>query len=391
MSPEALQSQVYPASDLWSAGVLAHQLLTGKFPFDDRASPFNPSLARIWRSILTDKVDFKRSHWEGISEEAKDFVRQLLDKDPKARPTARQALKHPWLQGPGVAERMHGKPLSLAVVQRIQRYSQGSALKRTVLEMIAEELLAVEAPEQEHAVSIDRVARPIITSAQASPLEYLFQQMQIEGGVHSVSREEVAEGLAKLGYRLSPEELDRLLDQLDTANTGTVARSQLVASQIDWAVLQSNQAERWLSLARSAFAELDTDGDGHLSMEEIVASLRTKLPPAEVECAVRHALQEASRSGEGSHHSSSQHGGSNGSGGGSSQHGGSLRNGLNFRQFVRMLRAGSCDSLDLYDDRLGGSYGSYGSLGSLSMLDKSTHNGSHYASNLQTVVEGEKW
>ena len=34
------------------------------------------------------------------------------------------------------------------------------------------------------------------------------------------------------GYRLAPEELERLLDQLDTANTGKVAKSQLAASQV---------------------------------------------------------------------------------------------------------------------------------------------------------------
>ena len=71
---------------------------------------------------------------------------------------------------------------------------------------------------------------------------------------------------------------------------------------------------------------------------------------------MRHALQEASRRGEGSSHNGSSHGGSAAGCGGSSQHGsvgGSVRNGLDFKHFVRMLRAGSCDSLDLYDDRLG--------------------------------------
>ncbi len=72
---------------------------------------------------------------------------------------------------------------------------------------------------------------------------------------------------------------------------------------------------------------------------------------------MRHALQEASRRGEGSNHNGSSAGGSGSGGGsgGSSQHGsigGSVRNGLNFNQFLRMLRSGSCDSLDLYDDRL---------------------------------------
>lgn len=71
------------------------------------------------QSILLDKLNFKRSCWDGISEEAKDFVAQLLNKDPAKRPTAKEALKHRWLRG-SVSDRSSGKPLSLKVVQRIQ-------------------------------------------------------------------------------------------------------------------------------------------------------------------------------------------------------------------------------------------------------------------------------
>jgi calcium-dependent protein kinase len=80
MAPETLRSEVYPASDVWAAGVMAHQLLTGRFPFDDRSNPFAPSLSKVWASILADELDLGRSHWQGISEEAKDFVRLLLNK-----------------------------------------------------------------------------------------------------------------------------------------------------------------------------------------------------------------------------------------------------------------------------------------------------------------------
>lgn len=48
MAPETLRSEVYPASDVWAAGVTAHQLLTGRFPFDDRSNPFAPSLSKVW-------------------------------------------------------------------------------------------------------------------------------------------------------------------------------------------------------------------------------------------------------------------------------------------------------------------------------------------------------
>jgi calcium-dependent protein kinase len=139
--------------------------------------------------------------------------------DHAKRPSAHEALKHPWLRGPGASERSHGRKLAMGVVQRIQRYSQGSVFKRSVLDMIAEELMR-EGPETaERAVPIGAGAVPIITDPQASPLEYLYEHLSMTDKA-LVDREEVADGLEQLGYRLTPEELERLLDQLDPGNTG---------------------------------------------------------------------------------------------------------------------------------------------------------------------------
>ena len=52
MAPEVLSSEVLPASDVWSAGVMAYQLLTGQFPFDDKQNPCKPSVAKIWYAKL---------------------------------------------------------------------------------------------------------------------------------------------------------------------------------------------------------------------------------------------------------------------------------------------------------------------------------------------------
>jgi calcium-dependent protein kinase len=80
MAPEVLSSQVLPASDLWSAGVMAHQLLTGRLPFDDHRNPFAPSISAVWKSVLMDKVAFNMPWWSGISPEAQDFVSTLLQR-----------------------------------------------------------------------------------------------------------------------------------------------------------------------------------------------------------------------------------------------------------------------------------------------------------------------
>lgn len=60
--------------------------------------------------MLNDPLEplFEKSWWSGISAEAKDFCRLLLNRDPAQRPSAKEALQHPWLRG-NSAERSTGE------------------------------------------------------------------------------------------------------------------------------------------------------------------------------------------------------------------------------------------------------------------------------------------
>ena len=56
-------------------------------------------------------------------------------RDPRKRPSARSALEDPWLAAGSVQQRADGEQLG-RVVQRLQRYNQQNAFRRTVLDMM---------------------------------------------------------------------------------------------------------------------------------------------------------------------------------------------------------------------------------------------------------------
>lgn len=112
MSPENLSYKYHMKSDIWSVGVMAYQLLSGKMPFNDHDNPYSPDVPKIWRSILTEEPRLRGSRWATVNDEAKEFIRMCLQKSYVDRPTAMEALNHAWLTKTECVDRFKGTPLT---------------------------------------------------------------------------------------------------------------------------------------------------------------------------------------------------------------------------------------------------------------------------------------
>ena len=94
VAPEVLLDIPYGKEvDLWSLGVIAYLMLSGSLPFDDRESE-----EEIARKTVSEDPPYKGSIWKKISNEAKDFIKKLLVKNPEKRMNVKEALQHEWFR-----------------------------------------------------------------------------------------------------------------------------------------------------------------------------------------------------------------------------------------------------------------------------------------------------
>lgn len=123
VAPEILRGDEYKTKpDMWSLGVIAYILLCGYPPF------FHTSQEELSRKIVRGRYRFRPEDWERVSNDAKDFIRGLLKRDPDKRMSAQDVLNHPWITNYGSLSNS-----GLDINQNLRQFQAEMLLKRAML------------------------------------------------------------------------------------------------------------------------------------------------------------------------------------------------------------------------------------------------------------------
>ncbi|XVF59773.1 hypothetical protein PTKIN_Ptkin07bG0302900 [Pterospermum kingtungense] len=238
VAPEVLKRRSGPESDVWSIGVITYILLCGKRPFWDKTED------GIFKEVLKNKPDFRRKPWPMISNSAKDFVKKLLVKDPRARLTAAQALSHPWVREGGNASEI---PVDISVLNNLRQFVKYSRLKQFALRALASTL----------------------NEEEIADLRDQFDAIDVDKN-GSISLEEMRQALAKdLPWKLKESRVLEILQAIDSNTDGLVDFTEFVAAGLHVNQMEEHDSDKWQLLSKAAFEKFDVDKDGFITPEEL--------------------------------------------------------------------------------------------------------------------------
>mmetsp|Transcript_71816 Transcript_71816/g.126832 ORF Transcript_71816/g.126832 Transcript_71816/m.126832 type:complete len:505 (+) Transcript_71816:22-1536(+) len=236
MAPEILLSKPYgPAADLFSVGAVMHAAIVGLPPrwAADKAAYDFPG----------------RMRWRMLSKDAQHLLASVLQADPCARPTAVEALQHPWLS----SSRREGSQFdSEEILNRLKSFGRRSKLER--------------------AARFALVALNKLRGEEVQQLQEAFLEADADGSGEVTE----AELLAVLQRKGSQELPEQLFQHLDSSGEGQISYTEFLAAAASNAWVGDSKG------AREAFDSLDADGDGFISPEEIDAALPGVYTPEEL-------------------------------------------------------------------------------------------------------------
>jgi len=214
IAPEVLAKSYGPKCDIWSVGVIAYIVLSGIPPFNGATDQ------EIMKKVKLGKFSFADPVWATISDSAKDFITQLLTRDQEKRPSAEQALQHPWIQQASEMQRESlASEVAMSALTNLQSFNAQSKLKQATFAFIVSQLLSKNEREQ-----VDKV----------------FRAMDRNGdGV--LTKEEIKAGyLEYFGRSLNDPEIDEMFKKVDVDGNGAIDYSEFIVATMNEKHLLSN-------------------------------------------------------------------------------------------------------------------------------------------------------
>jgi calcium-dependent protein kinase len=163
IAPEVLSKSYNEKCDMWSCGVIMYILLSASPPFTGKGD--NEILENIKRGFY----DIETKIWQKISDEAKNLIKNLLEKNIGIRISAEEALNHNWFKNLNIKEKLNfvESEKIKKMLQRLTGYSPNKFLQHISLAYLVHNF-----PQHEEVLNANKLFNIIDTNSNGQINKY---------------------------------------------------------------------------------------------------------------------------------------------------------------------------------------------------------------------------
>ena len=236
-APEQFSGVCTDKSDMWSLGVIIYIMLSGYLPFKGKTED------QMAESIKHNEPCFTSAEWQSVSDDAKDLIKHLLDKDPIKRYSPKQAYKHNWIMN-GQSQYLFTRSITELGIRNLMKFRYHMKLRQAILEFIVSHLTH---------------------NREIQDLQQAFIAMDFNGD-GKLNVEEM--GVACMVLNYTKEQFEEILDECDANMNGCIDYTEFLTAASNWKKLLNKQK------LKASFEAFDTDKNGMISVMELKDALK---------------------------------------------------------------------------------------------------------------------